>query len=199
MTLSNEINRSASQASEAYIFGYGSLVNLESAAKTLGRQVRKTEVLLGNVQDFFRVWRVVIPVTVQGYEAGHANAVFLDIKRSKGDTVNGILIRVSIDELKCLDIREKYYERIDITGLFYPLIEKANIYTYQGKTPFFVENFTHPKVLAEYEKIVQDGLVFWGPEFSYHFRRSTESHGFDVINGAYKFDDDEINSLTGHD
>lgn len=148
---------------------------------------------------FSRLWRVVVPVIIHGHKDNPVNAVFLDIEKRRGRTVNGIIIELSIDELKKLDIREKHYSRIDITKYIHPQIQKGKAFAYQGKPEFFVENFANPKVLTQYLKIVYKGIQRWGKEFSNKFEATTLPYSFETIDGAYKFYDKQQNILTGRD
>lgn len=182
-----------------YIFGYGSLINLESVAKTLGRIVNDNEVLIVDVKNFSRLWRLVVPVIVNEYRNKPVNAVFLDIADQGGEELNGILIEVSIDELKKLDIREKYYRRIDITKNIRPQVQDGKVFTYQGNPEFFVENFNNPVVLTQYLNIVDKGIRHWGKEFFNNFIATTQPCNFRMIDGTYKFYDKEQNILTGRD
>jgi len=184
---------------KSYIFGYGSLVNIDSAAKTLGRIINDNQVLIVDAIDFSRLWRLVTKVIVNGKQGEDVNAVFLDIAYQRGKESNGIVFEVSIDELKKLDIREQYYRRIDITKYIRPHIQDGKVYTYQGKPEFFAENFTSPVVLAQYLKMIDEGIRRWGKSFSDKFKATTQPLNFTIINGTYKFYNEEQNILTGRD
>lgn len=182
-----------------YIFAYGSLINLESAAKTLGRIVNDNEVLTVDAKNYLRLWRLVAQVIVNECRDKPVNAVFLDIADQGGEELNGILIEVTRNELEKLDIREKYYRRIDITEYIHPPVQDGRVFVYQGKPEFFVENFTNPVVLTQYLNIIDKGIRHWGKEFSDRFEATTQPHGFAMIDGVYRFYDKELNILTGRD
>lgn len=180
-----------------YVFGYGSLINLESAEKTLGRAVRDEEVRIVDADDFARLWRLVVQVTVTGYRDNPVNAVFLDIVDQVGEKCNGILIEVSKDELERLDVREKYYDRIDITENVRPRVSDGKVFVYQGNPKFFAENFPNPRILAQYKDIVRKGTLHWGKDFARNFEQTTRPHRFETIEGPYKFHDPDQNIVTG--
>jgi len=182
-----------------YIFGYGSLINLQSAAKTLGRTVKDSEVLIVDAKNYTRVWRLVTQVIVSECRDKPVNAVFLDIADQSEKELNGILIKVSINELKKLDIREKDYRRIDITNYIHPQVQDSKVFTYQGKPEFFVENFTNPIILTQYLNVLHQGIQHWGKEFFDKFEATTQPCNFGTLHGAYKFCDKEQNILTGRD
>ena len=182
-----------------FIFGYGSLINLESAAKTLGRIISDNQVLIVDAKNFSRLWRLVIKVIVNGKLKKPVNAVFLDIANQRGKESNGIVIEVTIDELKKLDIREQHYRRIDITRYIHPQIQDGKVYSYQGEPEFFAENFTNPVVLTQYLNLVDKGVRHWGKDFSNKFEATTQPFNFQMVDGMYKFYNEEQNILTGRD
>jgi len=184
---------------KSYILGYGSLINLESASKTLGRIISDNEVLIVDVKNYSRLWRLVIEVIVNDYQNKPVNAVFLDIADQGGKELNGIVIEVSMNELKKLDIREKYYSRINITKCIHPQVQDGKVFAYQGKPEFFVENFANPVVLTQYLNIVNKGIRHWGKEFSDKFAATTQPFQFRMIDGDYKFYNKEQNIFTGRD
>jgi len=184
---------------KTFLFGYGSIINLESAEKTIGRTVKEDDVLLVTAKDFLRTWRVVIPVVLNDDQDETVDAIFLDLEHHKGGTVNGIAIEVSPYECDKLDIREQYYKRIDITECVAPPVPDGRVFTYQGRPEFFVKPAREPKILGLYLDIVYRGVRHWGKEFVDAFEESTQPCIYEVIEGAYKFLDDELNVLTGHD
>lgn len=180
-----------------FVFGYGSLVNLASAAKTLGRDIERADVQVVEATSYARVWRVVAPVIIPAYSEEPVPAVFLDIVEEHGSRVNGIILEVSAEELAAFDIREKQYTRIDITPYIRPRVENARVFAYQGKPEFFAVGFSNPKVLKDYVELVEAGMRSWGEEFSARFRAGTRPHTLDVIEGEYKFQSQEQSRATG--
>ena len=181
-----------------FVFGYGSLINLQSAEKTLGRAVRESDVQIVNLVNYSRVWRLIGQVIVDNYQ-DPVNAAFLDIAYQNGAVSNGILIEVTSDELKKLDKREKHYRRINITQFIRPQVQDGKIFTYQGEPEFFADNFPNPVVLTQYVKMVEQGTEYWGKEFSDQFNKTTRHHQFKTVDGHYKFYDVEQSILTGRD
>lgn len=182
-----------------YVFGYGSLINLESAAKTLQRPIGDDEIRLVSGAGYFRVWRIVVPVRTERESAGVVSAVFLDIKQCGDSDINGVLIETNEEELGNLDIRESSYDRIEITSHVRPRVEDGVVYTYQGKAKFFVEHYDRPVIPGRYLAMVAAGVKHWGTEFSNQYDATTEPCPFEIFDGAYQFCDDIQNFLTGHD
>lgn len=182
-----------------YIFGYGSLINLKSAAKTFQRPISDDDIRLVSAAGYFRVWRIVVPVRTEQENGEIVSAVFLDIEQRGDSDVNGVLIEVTDEELSNLDIRESSYDRLEITSHVRPCIEDGVVYTYQGKPSFFVEHYDRPVVPGRYLAMVAAGVERWGSEFSNQYDVTTEPCPFEIFDGAYRFCDDMQNFLTGHD
>jgi hypothetical protein len=186
-------------AMKTYIFGYGSLIVPESATKTLGRKIYDKDVLLGDIKDYSRLWNLVVQVILHNQQSDNiVNAVFLNIQKHQGKVINGALLQVTENELIKLDIREKQYQRIDITNnvLTY-LSGESVIFTYVGKSEFLVNNYTKPRILKEYLNVIER-IQYWGKDFYDRFNSTTEIHNFEILNGTYKFLDEQQNLFTGH-
>ena len=76
------------------VFGYGSLLSPASVSRTLGRPVALADLVPCAVAGYRRTWTARVPVWV-GPHAEPADALFLDLSRSPGDTCNGILLTVT--------------------------------------------------------------------------------------------------------
>jgi Gamma-glutamyl cyclotransferase, AIG2-like len=99
---------------EEFVFGYGSL-----AADGAGRPAR--------LERHRRVWGVAMDnrVAIPGYksyllrEDGSRPAVFvafLDVVAQAGASTGGVLLAVDEVALRALDVRERNYERVDVTA-----------------------------------------------------------------------------------
>ena len=95
-----------------YVFGYGSLMNPESAARTLQRVPSREELVPARLPGWQRKWQIA-GSGLLGEEEEPRTLVFLDIvPAEKGRVMNGILLRVeNAEELARLDQRERHYNR----------------------------------------------------------------------------------------
>lgn len=98
-----------------YVFAYGSLLQPDSAAKTLGRPVELADYVPVRVQGWTRTWTVADRVRCTGDGREHL-ARFLDLAPGDGASVAGALIRVTPDELRRLQRRERNYRMEEITA-----------------------------------------------------------------------------------
>jgi cation transport regulator ChaC len=168
-----------------YIFGYGSLINPESVAKTLREPVDVAAIQPAVLRDYQRSWSLEETVLLNGKEEQQVTMVFLNIRSRKGTACNGVIFPVSERSLCDFDQRERRYDRIEIGHLLSPKVELP-VYTYVGKEPYV----TPPEsaVVAErYEKLVEDGLAHWGDAFCSEFHESTVPHRFERTAEPYTF------------
>jgi hypothetical protein len=132
-------------------------------------------------------------------EEEYVNAVFLDMQKSEGKSINGVLIEVNENELDDLDIRETQYSRIEVTDyLSTRLANSYKVFAYMGKPEFSAKYYNDVKILSEYEKIISSCIHHWGREFYDRFNITTEPHSFEKVNGTYRFLSKRQNVMTGH-
>ena len=88
---------------DLYVFGYGSLMNPMSLARTLPRE------------------HTFHPATLPGYKRRmnlrYKDHLFLNIVPREDSAVDGLLIPVNENELETLKIREQGYDCVDVTEL----------------------------------------------------------------------------------
>ncbi|MDJ0536965.1 MAG: gamma-glutamylcyclotransferase family protein [Xenococcaceae cyanobacterium MO_207.B15] len=126
-----------------FVFGYGSLMNVENLQKYLGRDLTPvSDFIFCGLRDFHRCWNIAmdnrmdLPDYKYYIDAKTGNrpegfVTFLNIRPYKTKTITGILFRVSHEELDNLDRRERNYQRIDVTHqINTPIRGKA--WVYQG-------------------------------------------------------------------
>lgn len=109
--------------SGVWIFGYGSLVSPDSFGHTLQRRPRfGVDFFEAEVAGFGRRWNYG-SLSAIGRAADPSGAVrdytivALGVSELAGETVHGTIGWVSNDELAALDRRERYYDRVDVTGV----------------------------------------------------------------------------------
>jgi cation transport regulator ChaC len=103
-----------------WVFGYGSLVSPSSLGGTLGRAPhRGVDFLAAECAGWERRWNYGYPLDPARYTGSEIDrvdtVVALGVVPAPGASVNGIVARVSADELARLDDRERHYDRVDVT------------------------------------------------------------------------------------
>ena len=166
-----------------YLFGYGSLINKRSVAKTLQKPIGKIEIRPAILLGYQRVWNLVECNSLE--DGTHIEGVFLNIEPDPDTACWGVIIKVSEEELLQFDQRERRYDRIDVTHLMEQEPDLPTI-TYTGK-----EAYLHPGdkavVFARYEKLIEVGLQDWGSQVTSFYHQSTKPHTFNIIDGSYTF------------
>ncbi len=165
------------------IFGYGSLINPRSIAKTLGRTVPGEALFVSRLHGYRRVWDVVDEVLDP--QLSRKRAIFLNLRRDAAASVVGVSFHVNADELVRLDVRERNYNRTDVTASLKPAFP-GTVFTYIAKPEHLVAD-QEGWVLSAYEQIIDDGLAFWGPDFAKAFAETTLPHQFARFAGNYTF------------
>ncbi|MET0908491.1 MAG: gamma-glutamylcyclotransferase family protein [Ilumatobacteraceae bacterium] len=106
-----------------WVFGYGSLVDPASLGRTLERRVTAgVDFLEAELAGWGRRWNYGVGHvsglwrTSDGRVIDEGVIVALGLVASPAERVNGIVARVSDLELAALDVRERDYDRVTVTG-----------------------------------------------------------------------------------
>lgn len=181
------------------VFGYGSLVDPDSAARTLGRPVghvwparltgwrRRFSTARDNLRSektFARAADGWIPATV----------LALNLERDtdgRAESPNGALIEVDTSELDRLDRRELRYDRVDVTddvrsefdlGVAGGRARTAQVFAYVAKAHHLaVQPPAEAVILASYVAAVEGAFESLGPHGLATYRRTTGSPPVEVI------------------
>ncbi|MGD1920057.1 MAG: gamma-glutamylcyclotransferase family protein [Pleurocapsa sp.] len=123
-----------------FVFGYGSLVNVKNLEQYLKRQLKQNnDYTICSLYNFQRCWNVAMDNKVdlpeyKYYRDRFTNkringfVTFLNIRPYSDRIISGILFRVSHKELRKLDLRERNYQRIDITNQLNIQVQNAWVY-----------------------------------------------------------------------
>jgi cation transport regulator ChaC len=104
-----------------WVFGYGSLVSPASFGRTLGRALRPgVDHLAAELAGFGRRWNYGVMHSVGSWAddaGGHheRTIVALGVVAAARESCNGVIGWVDADELPALDLRERVYDRVDVT------------------------------------------------------------------------------------
>lgn len=105
---------------DIWIFGYGSLVSPASMAGTIGRPVATEDVAVAHLDGYGRRWNYGSMHLrgdwhIDGTAIVQGLVVSLGLTAADDESCNGVIVRVTNDELAQLDWRERDYERTDVT------------------------------------------------------------------------------------
>jgi hypothetical protein len=155
-----------------YLFGYGSLINAASRAKT-GDTGPAYPVRVAGLQ---RAWHVVAPRS--GYTV-------VGVKPQREASCNGVLIELAPHELPRFDARERFYHRVIIpqqavTCLSGERLSFATIWAYMTSCPG-VPSDAYPLVQS-YIDVILTGCLDIGVDFAVEFIDTTHGWGSAWLN-----------------
>ena len=168
------------------VFAYGSLVNFSSAERTLQRPLDQSDVIAVWVKDYERVWDYKSTIHSATLEKD-VTAIFLNLRSKQGAKVNGLVFRVSEEELDRLKKREANYDFTDITKLVDQDLG-APVYSFIcTDAKILAGSDTSCVIMSKYIEMVKDGFSKQSEQFYQDYLKTTLPHSFDVVPGDYTF------------
>lgn len=174
------------------MFGYGSLLSVSSMELTLGRPYAGRPVACA-LAGWRRSWDVVMPNTSFyaeefGGELVPEHIIYLNVRPSPEDAVNGLLYVLEPADFEVFDRREWIYDRVRVTDALRGVsIEGGEAYVYVAK-PEWHPAEGRPRawaaLRASYVAIVERGVSELGSDFRAAYERTT-----DPVPSALLFDD----------
>jgi hypothetical protein len=178
-----------------YIFGYGSLINLESASRTLKRTLERQDVFTVHLKGYLRCWNLFDDV-FSNAKSKDVKAVFLNIVKSESSVINGIILPVNEHELDYFKTREKNYDCVDVSQQIVnsddkKIIGKIKVYTFVGKPSCLTENSPDFDyfIFQKYINIVEKGVKSFDANFWNLYNETTIPFEFPILEGDYQFID----------
>lgn len=173
-----------------FVFGYGSLMNLKNLQQYLGRDLTpESDYRVCGLRDFYRCWNVAMDnrLDLPNYkyyieaETGNRPAsfvTFLNIRPTQGKTIIGILFRVSSQELKKLDRRERNYQRIEVTKRIEQRVG-GKVWVYIGLESAekrYQEGLRQDRgmIAQDYVDSIHNGYRLWGEEIWLNYVETTD-------------------------
>jgi hypothetical protein len=178
------------QPGQTAMFGYGSLLLQRSMEKTLGKPYNRPRAQAW-LAGWRRSWDVLMPndnfyeLLNGGGEFVPQNIIYLNVRPSLGDSVNGLVYVVDAEELEGFDRREWIYDRQTITSALRGVtIAGGEAYVYVAKSQWLVPKGCtrdYAAVRQTYIDIVTEGLESLGPEFRSGYEHSTDTVPFHLV------------------
>lgn len=180
-----------------FVFAYGSLVDVDAVSAYLNRPVPTDEWWPCQLRDFRRCWNVAMDNSVDlpnykyyidpasGKRQSHY-ITFLNIYPAPGQAINGIVIRVSRQELLEIDSRERNYSRQDVSR-FASLQASDQVWAYRGTSTAEARYqhglACHRSVVARaYYDQINLSIRKLGPGFARQYQESTDQPNVPIIN-----------------
>ena len=179
-----------------YLFGFGSLININSAQKSFQRVLKQEDLIPVQIKGYERVWNALESIE---FDNVPTNGVFLNIKKSVNKSIYGVIIKITQEELEVLKLREKNYSCITISS--------NNILNKDFKDDLIAFMTTNEEKIAKrndkscfipskYIDIVTEGLKNYDEFFVNDFKKCLENLPFPLKEGNYTFSDPIQNSAA---
>ena len=170
-----------------FIFCYGSLVNSKSRLGTINRETNGVPVFLTKDTGLIRTWDVNTRCKCTDHSNHKQNVLSLSKNNNKNTTVNGILIKITDEELNRLDKRETGYKRIKLSLKnfkwldFLDKYKSEHINIFKNSSHTYVYTYIGKKsnkptkqnpIRLRYLSLCMDGFLEYGQEFNEEFIRT---------------------------
>lgn len=172
-----------------YLFGYGSLINLNSAQKSFKRDISYDDLIPVTLQGYDKVWNSIEHIS---FEDEEINGIFLNLQKGENLKTNGVVIKITHEELEFLKLREKNYSCITI-----PKEAVTSMHLDEDMITFMTTNEKKLAnagdencfIPAKYMDILTNSFDAYSLEFVEEFKKCLENLPFEVKEGTYKFID----------
>lgn len=173
-----------------YLFGYGSLINITSAQKSFKRKLKQEDLIPVSIKGYEKIWNSI--EYIQFADKIKINGVFLNLEKNNLKKTNGILIKITDEELKTLKIREKNYSCIsikanDVEG--YSLDEDVIAFMTTKKDRIATNASENCFIASKYIDILTNSFNVYSNDFVLEYKKSLSTFPFPLKTGTYSFCD----------
>ncbi len=176
------------------VFGYGSMMDAESAARAVGRPLGADDLVPSHLHGYRRTWSLKERVLAESL-GREVTAVFLDLEPAPAVRVNGVVVEVSDAAFEKLKLREKNYDAVDVTARVEGSPAPGSgtkVYTFVSKPAHRVATGEPALfVMERYLEMVDRACRRLGPAFTRDYLASTGEAGYPRLPGRYTFVDPE--------
>jgi hypothetical protein len=172
-----------------YLFGFGSLININSAQKSFQRVLKQEDLIPVQIKGFQRVWNALESVK---FDEDLVNGVFLNIEKNPQNTLYGVVIKITAQELEVLKLREKNYSCINIS--FKDVLNRdfdSDLIAFMtiNKEKIAKKDDENCFIPSKYIDILNEGLKNYDEFFVNDFKKCLENLPFSLKEGNYTFSD----------
>ena len=173
-----------------YLFGYGSLINITSAQKSFKRKLKQEDLIPVTIKGYEKIWNSI--EYIQFADKIKINGVFLNLEINNLKKTNGILIKITDEELKTLKIREKNYSCIsikanDVEG--YSLDEDVIAFMTTKKDRIATNTSKNCFIASKYIDILTSSFNVYSNDFVLEYKKTLSTFPFPLKTGMYSFCD----------
>ena len=180
-----------------YLFGFGSLINLNSAQKSFERPLDYKDLIPVKVKGFKKVWNSIEHISFDG---NNVNGVFLNLQKDEKSFTNGVVIKLTKEEFEVLKQREKNYSQViikaeNVQGLNINEDLVAFMTTNKEKIAKIGDENTY--IPMRYIDIITSAFEYYDKDFVNEYKKEVlENFPFELKDGIYTFTDPIQNKLA---
>ena len=173
-----------------YLFGYGSLINIISAQKSFKRVLRQEDLIPITIQGYDKVWNSIESIKFD--DKKRVNGIFLNLKKNTSEETNGVVIKITNEELEMLKLREKNYSCITIKASCAKNIDlDEDIIAFMTTNEEKTANEDTPNcfIPSKYIDILTSAFNVYSDDFIFEYKKCLNSFPFALREGTYTFSD----------
>ena len=173
-----------------YLFGYGSLINIKSAQKSFKRVLKQEDLIPVTIKGYEKVWNSI--EFIEFDDKKEVNGIFLNLKENADKQTNGVVIKISDEELEMLKLREKNYSCITIKadcakGI--NLDEDIIAFMTTNEERIAKQSTENCFIPSKYIDILTSAFDVYSDDFVLEYKKCLESFTFEQKEGTYTFSD----------
>ncbi len=181
-----------------YLFGYGSLINLNSAQKSFKRKLTQEDLIPVRLKGYKKVWSSI--ETIKFEDNKDIKGVFLNLQVDKNSFSTGVVIKITNEELELLKLREKNYSCITIKKecvLNKNLEDDLISFMTTKEDKLAKSGDTDSLIPAKYIDILTSAFTFYDKSFIEEYKKEVlENFPFSLKKGTYSFSDPTQNKFA---
>lgn len=174
-----------------YLFGFGSLINLNSAQKSFERTITQDDLIEVELKGYKKVWNSI--ESIKFSDDIEVNGVFLNLQKDENRSTLGVVIKITPKELEHLKLREKNYSCVTIDKsniLGQEIDDNVTFFMTTNEDKIAKNSCKNCFIGQKYIDIVENGLKNYSKEFQDRFRNEAlNNFPFEIREGEYNFTD----------
>jgi hypothetical protein len=180
-----------------YLFGFGSLININSAQKSFIRKLKQDDLIPVKIKGFQRVWNSI--ETIKFEDGKDVNGIFLNLQKNDDFFVNGVIIEITNEEFEILKLREKNYSCIKIEPqnvIGASLDDNVVAFMTTNEEKIAKDGNKNSYIPSKYIDILVEALKNYDNNFVTEYKKSLQNYPFSLKNGKYTFSDPIQNKIA---
>lgn len=172
-----------------YMFGYGSLINIVSAQKSFKRELSQSDLIPVSIKGYEKVWNSIETINFDGQDT---NGVFLNLQKNENAITNGVVVKITDEELELLKLREKNYSCITIdssNAIGQDLDDNIIAFMTTKEEKIAKVGDSSCVIPAKYIDILTNSFASYDDEFVVEYKKCLVDYPFELKEGTYTFSD----------